>query len=289
MEESVTPEDITADGAGGASPDDSTTANDAGASDLKDPSDPERPDASHEPPQDTTEVDVVDEQIPEAGTQAPTIDPSQLPNVTVHLAGDSTVMTYDPGSEQQGWGQHLGEFLIDKATVNNQAIGGASIRTFQTGRWTNIMSALRAGDFVMIQFGANDSGTVAGRHVEPDDFAAALNEMVDDVEGKQATAIFVTPSALQEWSGGVQGNQRLGPYADAMREVGPQRGVPVDDLNAVSVDFLNEIGQTAAQDIYLNGDKAHFTQAGAIQMARFVAEELRRIESPLAGYVVPDL
>jgi lysophospholipase L1-like esterase len=146
------------------------------------------------------------------------------------------------------------------------------------------VSALTTGDYVMIQFGTNDSGTVAGRHVDVPDFIEALNEMVDDVESKQATAIFVTPSALQEWSGGMEGNTRLGPYADAMREVGPMRGVLVDDLNARSVEFLDELGQTAAQDFYIGGDKAHFTKAGAIQMAQFVAEELQRIESPLAAY-----
>jgi hypothetical protein len=97
--------------------------------------------------------------------------------------------------------------------------------------------------------------------------------MVDDVESKQATAIFVTPSALQEWSNGMEANSRLGPYADAMREVGPGRGVLVDDLNPRSVEYLNMIGQSAAQDIYIDGDKAHFTKAGATQMAGFVAED----------------
>jgi lysophospholipase L1-like esterase len=213
------------------------------------------------------------------------VDQENLSEITLHLAGDSTVMTYDAGSAQEGWGQELGQFFSDKLRINNQAIGGASIRTFQTGRWTNIMSALEAGDYVMIQFGTNDSGTVAGRHVDVPDFMAALNEMVDDVESKQATAIFVTPSALQEWSGGAEGNSRLGPYADAMREVGPMRDVLIDDLNARSVEFLNMIGQTAAQDIYIDGDKAHFTKVGATQMAEFVAEELSRIESPLAAYL----
>jgi hypothetical protein len=63
------------------------------------------------------------------------------------------------------------------------------------------------------------------------------------------------------------------------------RGVRVNDLNARGVEFLNQIGQTAAMQIYLDGDKAHFTKMGARQMAQFVAEELDRIESPLAAYL----
>jgi lysophospholipase L1-like esterase len=273
--------EVELEGTGGAPQAEPSTPEDAGVELV--PEEPAPVDAATDT---TSTVSAADgEPEAEAGTAVVEVDPSLLPAVTLHLAGDSTVMTYQAGSAQEGWGQELGQFFIDKVTINNQAIGGASIRTFQTGRWPGIVSSLKAGDFVMIQFGANDSGTVAGRHVEPDDFAVALNEMVDDVESKQATAIFVTPSALQEWSGGVQGNARLGPYADAMREVGPLRDVLVDDLNARSVDFLNEIGQTAAQEIYLDGDKAHFTQMGAIQMAQFVAEELQRIQSPLGNYV----
>lgn len=214
------------------------------------------------------------------------VDQSMLPDVTLHLAGDSTVMTYDTGSAQEGWGQELGQFFIEKVSINNQAIGGASVRTFQGGsRWTNIKGALSEGDYVMIQFGANDSGTVAGRHVDVPDFSTALGEMIDEVEDRQATAILVTPSALQEWSGDMAGNTRLGPYADAMRQLGPMRGVLVDDLNARGVEYLNMIGQTAAQEIYIDGDKAHFTKAGATQMAEFVAEELARIGSPLSDYL----
>lgn len=83
----------------------------------------------------------------------------------------------------------------------------------------------------------------------------------------------------------MEGNTRLGPYADAMQQVGPMRNVLVDDLNARSVEFLNQIGQTAAEQIYIDGDKAHFTKTGATQMVQFVAEELKRIESPLADYL----
>jgi lysophospholipase L1-like esterase len=40
----------------------------------------------------------------------------------------------------------------------NQAIGGANVQSFKSGNWGKIISVLKAGDYVMIQFGANDSG-----------------------------------------------------------------------------------------------------------------------------------
>jgi lysophospholipase L1-like esterase len=61
--------------------------------------------------------------------------------------------------------------------------------------------------------------------------------------------------------------------------------VKLVDLNARSLELLNEIGQEAAKQVYIDGDKAHFTKQGATQMARLVAQELQRVGSPLGAYV----
>ena len=211
-----------------------------------------------------------------------------LPPITLHLAGDSTVMTYAATTVQEGWGQELGQFFIDKVAIDNKAIGGANVKSFKSGNWGKIMAVLQPGDYVMIQFGANDSGTAHGP-VTPTDFAATLGLMANEVKAKGATAIFVTPSAFYQWSDGKPDNARLAPYTAAMITQGAAINVRVDDLNSRGVEFLNSIGQTAATPLYLPSrgtvDKAHFVKAGATRMARFVAEELRRINSPLAAYL----
>jgi len=221
------------------------------------------------------------------GSSASSNVKGNLPAITLHLAGDSTVMTY-AATTQEGWGQELGQFFIDKVTINNQAIGGANVKTFKSGNWNKIMSALKAGDYVMMQFGANDSGTAHGP-VTPADFAETLERMADEVKARQATPIFVTPSAFYQWSGGKPDNARLVPYAEAMVKAGAAKNILVADLNARGVEYLNSIGQTNATALYLPSrgtvDKAHFLKAGSTKMAQFVAEELRRINSPLAGYL----
>lgn len=214
------------------------------------------------------------------------VDPALLPAITVHLAGDSTVMTYAADSLQEGWGQELGEYFTAKVTIDNQALGGASVRTFHDGsRWQNILSGLHEGDYVLAAFGANDSGTVAGRHVDPADYETIYAQMADEVGAERANFVIVTPAALQEWSNGVEGNARLSPYVTVLASLAQKKALPLVDLNARSVEYLNVIGQQAAQEIYIDGDKAHFTKKGALQMAQLVAGELRRIESPLARYL----
>ncbi len=195
-------------------------------------------------------------------------------------------MTYAADSLQEGWGQELGAYFSTKVTIDNQALGGASVRTFHDGsRWQKIMSALHEKDYVLAAFGANDSGTVAGRHVDPADYESIYEQMADEVSAKSANFVIVTPSALQEWSSGVEGNNRLGPYVAVLASLGQMKPLPLVDLNARSVEYLNVIGQQAAKEIYIDGDKAHFTKKGASQMAQFVADELRRLEHPLAQYL----
>ncbi|HEY4329488.1 MAG TPA: GDSL-type esterase/lipase family protein [Phycisphaerae bacterium] len=226
--------------------------------------------------------------VPAVQTSVPKGD---LPPLTLHLAGDSTVSNYaetDP-KKQRGWGQELSQFFIDKVTIDNKAVGGASVATFKTGNWTKLIPAVKAGDYVMIQFGANDSGTVAGRHVEPAAFAAMYGTMADEVKAKGGTTIFVTPSAFFQWKGTMEDNSRLAPYAAVIVKEGADKGVLVDDLNARGVEMLNSIGQEEAFKLYLPSgttvDKAHFLKPGSTKMAQLVAEELKRIHSPLAEYL----
>lgn len=76
---------------------------------------------------------------------------------TLWIAGDSTVRSNAP---MRGWGQDLSRFFAP-ASINvvNRAIGGRSSRTFYTeGRWQAIVDELKAGDWVLIQFGHNDVG-----------------------------------------------------------------------------------------------------------------------------------
>jgi lysophospholipase L1-like esterase len=217
--------------------------------------------------------------------------PTMLPPVTIHLAGDSTVSNYDTTrTVQEGWGMELGQFFNDKVTVDNQAIGGANVQSFKGGsNWSRIIAALKPGDYVLMQFGTNDSGTAHGP-VHPPEFIATLSQMADEIRAKGATPIFVTPSAMFQWSGGKEDNARLAPYAAACYTAGAAKNVLVDDLNARGVEWLNSIGQTSAASFYLPTstgapDKAHFVKSGATEMAQLVAQEIRRIHSPLEAYL----
>src|SRR5699024_6085834 len=81
------------------------------------------------------------------------------------IIGDSTVKTGkgNGANNQWGWGSFLGEnFDPDKLEVRNEALGGTSSRTFYNdpNLWPNILTQIQPGDFIMMQFGHNDSSPI---------------------------------------------------------------------------------------------------------------------------------
>ena len=79
-----------------------------------------------------------------------------------YIIGDSTVKNGSGKIDNllQGWGSFIaGYFDTTKITIENDAIGGRSSRTFLTdGRWDKILQTLKKGDYVIMQFGHNDGG-----------------------------------------------------------------------------------------------------------------------------------
>ena len=88
---------------------------------------------------------------------------------TLWLIGDSTVrngtLGEGPITAQWGWGAPIVSYFdASKINVVNRAFGGTSSRTFYNGFfWRNLRPLIKKGDFVLIQFGANDNGGAYGK------------------------------------------------------------------------------------------------------------------------------
>lgn len=83
--------------------------------------------------------------------------------VTVHLCGDSTMAKGGGGSGTEGWGQYLQYSLdADNYTVENDAKAGRSARSYtREGRFQTVADSLESGDWVVIEFGHNDGGSLS--------------------------------------------------------------------------------------------------------------------------------
>jgi len=83
-------------------------------------------------------------------------------NPVLFLVGNSTMRTGTLGNGdngQWGWGFFAHNFFNEeRITVENQALGGTSSRTFYNQLWPDVKKGIRPGDWVIIELGHNDNG-----------------------------------------------------------------------------------------------------------------------------------
>ncbi|HEY9248089.1 MAG TPA: rhamnogalacturonan acetylesterase [Rariglobus sp.] len=214
----------------------------------------------------------------------------------IALVGDSTVCKYPKGSLQRGWGELLPEFLVPGAIVINEAKGGASTKTFPPERWHDALAA--KPDFILIQFGHNDSHPKDKPEATDaaTDYRDNLRRYVREAREAGATPILVTPVRRRMFRADGSLTHGLAPYADAMKAVAAELSMPVVDLHALSGELYEKLGETGSDTFTMNstdhadrpgqGDRTHFTEHGAREMARLVAGALRKVDPRLDQAVI---
>ena len=89
---------------------------------------------------------------------------------TIFIIGDSTAANKDisKGQVERGWGMVFQEnFNKDKIIIDNHALNGRSSKSFRDeGEWDKILSKIKLGDYVIIQFGHNDEKDDESRHTD---------------------------------------------------------------------------------------------------------------------------
>lgn len=220
------------------------------------------------------------------------VQPVTVP--TIYLAGDSTVVDQEK-EPWAAWGQVLPAFLNDKIAVANEAESGETIHSFVTEhRFDKIMSTLRAGDFLFMQFAHNDQKPGRG-FVPIPEYQALLRRYISLARGRGAHPVLVT--SMNRRSFGPDGNIRptLGGYPDAMREVAREEKVPLIDLNAMSKTLFDTMGPEGTLKAFVHypantfpgqpvalADNTHFNSYGALELAKCVVQAIRDEKLPPA-------
>jgi pectinesterase len=212
--------------------------------------------------------------------------------VSIFVAGDSTAATYATfEAPRAGWGQALPVFLGRHVTVVNEALSGASSKSFvDLGRLDRILAAIRPGDYLLVSFGHNDEKTDLERHTDPfTTYQAYLRRYIDGARRLGAHPVLVTPVERRRFDATGHAVASHGDYPQAMRELGAASRVPVVDLTAASMGLWDRLGVDATTRYFLwlapgqspnypDGvqDNTHFQAHGAIEVARLVAAALYR-------------
>lgn len=214
---------------------------------------------------------------------------------TIHLAGDSTCASYSAKrAPLTGWGQVLDKFTAPGVKVNNRAVSGTSTKTFMdSGLWNRMLARVQKGDYVIIQFGHNDQKSNNPKAYADAKVAypANLRKMISDVRAKGATPVLATSIVRCTFRNGKLYDNGLYPYRDATFAVGKSENVAVVNLNGISEEKINAMGEEKALQMYMYSsnvpklkgiDKTHLTAAGAETFAKWFIDDCKAQNLPLA-------
>lgn len=224
--------------------------------------------------------------------------------IKLFIAGDSTAQTYSPEQTlMRGWGQQIGAFFNDNVEVDNRAIGGRSTRSFiYEDRWAGIMEDIRPGDWVMIQFGHNDTSPNAQRHATPKEYKDNLKKFVTEAREKGANPIILTSIVMRTFEDGelVDRRNRFAEYIQYSRDVAEELDVPLIDVNSLTTELVRSLGDEPSKELYFwiqpgehpriteeKKDDTHLREKGADAYAKLITEALKEMknEVDLGNYV----
>ena len=236
------------------------------------------------------------------------------------LIGDSTVKNGNGRGDDgmYGWGQVLAKhFDLTRIDLENRALGGRSSRTYLTeGLWERSLERLRAGDFVLMQFGHNDGGQMfdsnrprasikgngdetidgvvksTGKSETVHSFGWYLRKYVTDAKSKGATPIVLSLIPRDRWVGD-EGNRRViranKDYALWAQQAANASEAHFIDLNEIVSLRYEELGEAkVGREFFTEDDWTHPTCAGAEINAECVVQGIRSLEDcKLKDFLLP--
>lgn len=209
---------------------------------------------------------------------------------TLHIAGDSTAaQKYADAAPETGWGMALPFFLRKDLVVANHAVNGRSSKSFvDEGRLDAVLSVIRPGDFLLIQFGHNDEKAEdPTRHTEPwSTYQEYLRRYVDGARARGARPVLATSVERRRFDAAGTALPTHGEYPAAMRALAAEERVALLDLQALSLALWQQLGPEETKTYFnwtaTEQDNTHVNPPGAIAVARLVAREAlrRRVLGP---------
>ena len=228
------------------------------------------------------------------------VEPADVP--TIYLCGNSTVV--DQNNEPwASWGQMITRWFGPDVAISNHAESGLTARTFIGAfRLDKILSTLKTGDYVFVEFGHNDEkehrpGDGAWYH-----YQYQLKIFIDQVRAKGAEIVFLTPTQRRQFNpDGKSIRNTHGDFPAAMRMVAEKENVPLIELNGMTTQLYLAFGPEESKKLLCHypmgtfpgqekalADDTHFNQFGAYEVAKCVVMGMKKLNLPIVKYLRPE-
>lgn len=234
-------------------------------------------------------------------------------NPVLFLIGNSTMRTGTLGNGdngQWGWGYFAPKYFdSNKITVENQALGGTSSRTFYNKLWPDVLKGVRQGDWVVIELGHNDNGPYdegrarasikgyskfdslvvtikeTGKKETVYSYGEYMRKFIRDIRSKGANPVLLSLTPRNAWMPNdsntlVRVNRSFGLWALV---VANEMKVPFIDLNGITANKFEKFGHEKVNYMFYT-DKIHSSEFGAEVNARSMAEGIRDYQGNSLGY-----
>ena len=230
------------------------------------------------------------------------------PVITIFMIGDSTMANKSlaGGNPERGWGHVLPGFFSEDIRVDNHAMNGRSSKSFiDEGRWDKVLSQMKKGDYVFIQFGHNDEKSQdPARYTEPfSTYMENLETFIRVARDHSAYPVLITP--LERRCFMDEKHLGIGAHSDyvaAMKQTAEKNNVPLVDLYSMSRMELKKAGEKNSRRWYMffpegeyknhpekSEDNTHLRYDGAVNFASLIAKGLREIGGIYAELLLDDL
>ena len=220
-----------------------------------------------------------------------------LTAATLFFAGDSTLDDNAFRHPYRSWGRETEFSMKAGNAVRNFAWSGASTKSFLAGgRWAKLIAEVKAGDFVLIEFGHNDQKKstpyyLKERYADPNGlFREIVRGWVKEIRAKGATPILASPicRGIFEKDGVHVVDGGLGVYRDAMREMSEELACDYVDMNTLTKRLMERVGRAETEKFFVIStgiirskdgepakDVSHPIKAGAEAFAQLFVDDVK--------------
>jgi lysophospholipase L1-like esterase len=181
----------------------------------------------------------------------------------------------------------LPRFFNAKIAVANHAESGEALRSsLNAKRLEKVLSLLKRGDYVLIQYGHNDEkerGEGIGAFTS---YAADLKKYVRVIREKDGVPVLITPVQRRTFDATGKITNSHGDYPEAVRRVATEEKVPLIDLHKMSTAFYESMGPEKSKLAFKEGDGTHHNNYGAYELAKMIVEGIRANRLGISRYLI---
>ena len=229
---------------------------------------------------------------------------------TIFIIGDSTAANRNINIDKvkRGWGQMF-QMYFDQSEVEikNEAKSSQTSRSFiNDGHWAKVKVKLKKGDYVLIQFGANENkrfGDYKNKYtLVGSTFDQYLTIYAREIKLLGAIPVLMSPVVKRVWDKNGNLVNTLGKYREAAKKVASETNSLFIDANKITEDLEKYYGVEGSKKLHMiykpgeepslpNGvtDNIHYNIFGAVLVARLFAIALGEVAPELKPYLKTDV